>query len=81
MRSSVAAPLASNNAGALAMGLEKAARAAPDASWTSWSIIAMQGAAAAKRGDLAGARAACKGCHDAWRNAYRARYRMRPIPR
>jgi hypothetical protein len=81
MRANIAAPLAANNSAALAVGLERAAGLNPDASWSSWSAIAMQGAAAAKKGDIAGARAACKGCHDAWREAYRKKYRSRPIPR
>ena len=48
---------------------------------TSWKTFATQGAAAARNGDIAGARAACKSCHDAWREAYKAKYRNRPIPR
>src|SRR5262245_17453673 len=80
MRTNIAAPLAANNSAALAMGLERAASLSPDASWSSWSTLASQGAAAAKKGDIAGARAACKGCHDAWRDAYRKKYRNRPIP-
>jgi len=81
MRSNIAAPLAANNSAALAVGLERAASLNPDPSWGSWSTIAAQGAAAAKKGDIAGARAACKGCHDSWREAYRKKYRTRPIPR
>lgn len=81
MRANIAAPLADNDAAALAVGLEKAAKLSPDPAWISWSTLALNGAAAAKKGDIAGARAACKGCHDAWREAYRAKYRLRAIPR
>ncbi len=81
MRASVATPLASNDGAALAAGLERAGRLAPEATWASWATFASDGAAAARRGDVAGARAACKGCHDAWREKYRAGYRARPLPR
>ena len=81
MRATIAAPLAGNNMGALAVGLERAAALQPDPGWGSWRTIALQGAAAAKKGDVAGARAACKGCHDAWREAYKRQYRGRIVPR
>jgi cytochrome c553 len=81
MRGNVALPLATNNLNDLADGLERTARLAPDATWTSWRTIATQGAAAARKGDIAGARASCKACHDAWREAYKAKHRNRPIPR
>lgn len=81
MRAAIAAPLAANNTPALAAGLERTAGLQPDPGWGSWRTIALQGAAAAKKGDVAGARAACKGCHDAWREAYRRQYRGRIVPR
>jgi len=81
MRANVAAPLAADDAAALATGLEKAAKLSPDASWSSWVSIANAGAAAAKKNDIAGARASCKQCHDAWRDAYKSKYRTRPIPK
>jgi hypothetical protein len=81
MRANVAGPLSANDLATLAAGLEKTAKLAPDPAWSSWATLATSGAAAAKRGDIAGARASCKGCHDAWRDAYRERYRLRPVPR
>ena len=81
MRANIAAPAAANNSAALASALEKTAGLAPEPSWGSWRTFALQGAAAAKRGDMAGARTVCKQCHDAWREAYKAKYRTRPIPR
>ena len=81
MRLNIALALSSNNMSALASGLDRSAKLTPDAAWQSWATFATQGAAAARRGDMSGARAACKGCHDAWREAYRTKYRMRPIPR
>ena len=81
MRKNVAAALAANDAEALSSALEKAAKLAPDPAWASWGTAASSGAAAAKNGDIAGARAACKTCHDAWRTTYREQFRTRPIPR
>jgi len=81
MRANIAAPAAANNSAALASALEKTAALAPDSSWGSWKTFALQGAAAAKRGDMTAARAVCRQCHDAWREAYKAKYRTRPIPR
>jgi hypothetical protein len=81
MRSAIATPLASNDAATLAAGLDRTARLSPDPSWASWASFASEGAAAARRGDITAARASCKGCHDAWREKYRAAYRARPLPR
>jgi hypothetical protein len=81
MRANVAGPLAANDFDALADGLDRASRLAPDPAWATWATAAAAGAAAAKKSDLPAVRASCKSCHDAWRNTYRAQYRMRPIPR
>jgi hypothetical protein len=81
MRASIATPLASNDIAALAAALDRTRRFAPDPSWTSWATFAAEGAAAAQARDIAKTRASCKGCHDAWRETYRARYRARPLPR
>jgi hypothetical protein len=81
MRKNVAGALAANDTDALSVALDKAAKLTPDPAWASWTSAAATGAAAAKKGDIAGARAACKTCHDAWRTTYRDRFRMRPIPR
>lgn len=81
MRANIAGPLASNNMTVLAIGFDKAASLSPDPAWSSWSKIAATGADSARKGDLAGVRAACKTCHNAWREAYRARFRTRPLPR
>jgi hypothetical protein len=81
MRKNVAGALAANDAAALSVALDKAAKLTPDPAWASWTTAATAGAAAAKKGDIAGARAACKTCHDAWRTTYRDKFRMRPIPR
>jgi len=39
-----------------------------------WAAIAEKGRAAAAAGDASGARAACRSCHDAYREQYRNKY-------
>lgn len=80
MRLNLGAPLASDDMKALARSLDRAAKLAPDPTWRTWATFAREGAAAARDGDVRKAREACKGCHGAWREAYRARHRGRPIP-
>jgi cytochrome c553 len=50
----------------------------PDPAW-SWVAIATRGANLANAGDLAGAKGQCVACHQAYREAYRAQYRLRPL--
>lgn len=79
MRANLGTPLAGGDTAALAAGLNKVAAASPDASW-NWSKIANDGAAAAAAGDVPGAKAACKSCHDAYKGPYKERFRTRPAP-
>lgn len=85
METNLQAAVEAGDLAKLATGLEKAATFAPDPSWnqgeTSWEKIAKDGAAKAKAGDLAGAKASCKGCHTAWRKKYKAQFAQRPLPR
>src|SRR6476619_2745769 len=39
--------------------------------YANWGSLADQGKAAADKGDLDGAKATCKSCHDAYRNDYK----------
>jgi hypothetical protein len=68
---------------ALAAAFEKAVGFAPDPAWnagdTSWTKIAKDGATAAASGDIAGAKKQCKSCHKAWRDKYKASFRMKPV--
>jgi hypothetical protein len=68
---------------ALAVAFEKAIGFVPDPKWNDgdngWTKIAKDGEAAAKSGDLAAAKKTCKTCHKAWRDKYKATYRMKPV--
>jgi hypothetical protein len=69
---------------AIAAGLASATRLVPDASWNTgaqgWSTIANAGAAAAKQGDMAATKQACKTCHKTWRSKYKESFRLRRLP-
>lgn len=79
MRNEVAAPLARGDMKAISVALRKVATIAPPA-WASWSATALDGAAAAERGDRTALRADCNACHQTWREQYRQRFRDRPLP-
>ncbi len=70
--------------GRLATLYAQLANWAPDQSWNtgtkSWRANAENGAARARANDFAGARAACKSCHQAWRERYEREYRPRALP-
>ncbi|MEO7111795.1 MAG: hypothetical protein ABI183_15240 [Polyangiaceae bacterium] len=80
MRQNMAPALAAGDNAGLAAALDKVTKISPDASWTTWSTLAKQGSDAAKRGDLAGAKASCKGCHDAYKDKYKSQYRTKAPP-
>jgi soluble cytochrome b562 len=42
--------------------------------FSNWTAISDKGKAAAAKGDLDGAKATCKECHDAYRNDYKTKY-------
>ena len=42
--------------------------------FSDWAAIADKGKAAAAGGDLDGAKAVCKQCHDAYRSTYKTKY-------
>jgi hypothetical protein len=69
----------------LARALGRVASFVPDPSWNAgaqgWSVIANSGVDAAKRGDSAATRLACKTCHKAWRSKYKDAFRQRVLPK
>jgi hypothetical protein len=76
MKANVAIAVASEDAPGLAKGLEYIAAHAP-AGMPNWASIAKGGAAKAAAGDVAGAKASCKTCHDQYKNKYKAEMRDR----
>lgn len=49
-------------------------KAQAKADFPEWVAIADKGQAAAAKGDLASAKAACKACHTEYRSAYKTKY-------
>jgi hypothetical protein len=62
----------------LTAAFTRVAGMSPDPAW-SWVAIATRGADLANAGDLAGAKAQCKACHDAYREPYRQLHRTRRL--
>ena len=63
---------------ALAAAFGRVSGMSPNGGW-SWGAIAKKGVDAAKAGDVAGAKAQCKACHDAYKEPYKGQYRARKI--
>jgi hypothetical protein len=62
----------------LATALDKIVGFAPPG-FPNWASIAKDGAAAARSGDLAAAKASCRTCHDQYKQKYKAEIRARKI--
>lgn len=67
-----------NNYDKLARSFDDLAKHAP-ASYERWADLASEGAAAARKQDVAAVRAACKTCHDEHRARYRRERRADPF--
>lgn len=63
--------------------LERCAKLAPgDAktAYPNWVSISLDGANAARAADMEAVKAACRGCHEQYKDKYRAELRARPLP-
>jgi hypothetical protein len=80
MRANMGAAVAANDTAGLTKAFDKVGAVSPDAGWGTWASIAKQGSDAAKKGDIPGAKAACKACHDAYKDKYKAQYRTKSAP-
>ncbi|WP_394849486.1 hypothetical protein LZC95_18825 [Pendulispora brunnea] len=78
MKANLGAALAGNDLQALAKSLDKSATFSPDPSW-EWAAIAKAGADAARKGDVAGAKASCKTCHDKYKDSYKSKFRTKAV--
>jgi hypothetical protein len=78
MRGWISIATATDDASAMAVGLDRIATASPDPTW-SWADISRRGAAAARRGDLGEARKSCGACHALYQPQWRAHHRTQAI--
>ncbi|MGH7271277.1 MAG: hypothetical protein ACREJ3_12690 [Polyangiaceae bacterium] len=80
MKPNMGAPLAGEDYPTLQKNLTLVASKPPPGDYPKWSSIANAGAAAAAKQDLAGVKAACKGCHNAYKAKYKKELATRPFP-
>lgn len=69
MKSVMQSASTSGDGAKLASALEQAGAKAPSG-MPEWKRIASEGAAAAKKGDIEGAKKSCKGCHDLYKKEW-----------
>lgn len=74
MKPNMGAPMAGQDFGALKKGFDTIASKPPakgaSSDYAQWADIAKKGSAAAAAQDVTGVKAACKGCHDQYKQAY-----------
>jgi hypothetical protein len=86
MRQNMAPANASGDMAALGTDFDKLSKLAPDPKWNgadakaNWDAIAKAGQAAAKANDAAAVKAACKSCHDAFKDKYKTQFRTKAVP-
>lgn len=78
MKANANPPVMTKDLPALAVALDKMVAFAPPG-YANWSSISKDGAAAARGGDLAAAKAACRTCHDQYKQKYKNELRARKI--
>jgi hypothetical protein len=86
MRQNMSPAMSSGDMAALAIAFEKAAKLAPDPKWNGadpkqhWDAMSKAGIAAAKANDAAAVKAACKSCHEVYKDKYKQQFRTKPLP-
>jgi hypothetical protein len=78
MKANTSPAMSSQNFDAMAIALDKVVTFAP-AGYPNWAPIARDGAAAARSLNYDGVRAACRGCHNQYKDKYKREMRDRPI--
>ncbi|KYG04284.1 hypothetical protein BE18_32775, partial [Sorangium cellulosum] len=77
MKSTMASATSSGDGEKIAAALQYVA-GKPPPGMGSWGAISKAGAAKAKAGDIDGAKASCKQCHDLYKEQYKKTMRDRP---
>jgi hypothetical protein len=80
MRPNMSAPLAGGDFDTLKSSFDLVASKTPSGDYGNWASLSQQGSAAAANKDLAGVKASCKGCHDAYKNQYLKEHASTPFP-
>jgi hypothetical protein len=81
MKKNMTPPMDAKDWAGLADALDRAATLAPPTSgYANWVSIAKDGANAARAAEMNAVKAACRGCHQQYKDKYRAEMRSRPVP-
>ena len=81
MKPNVGTPLAGQDFATLKTSLDLvASKPPPSGDYGKWASISSAGSAAAAKQDLAGVKASCKQCHDAYKEKYIRDFPSRPFP-
>jgi hypothetical protein len=80
MKPNMGAPLAGQDFATLQKSLELVGSKPPPGDYPNWATFAKAGSAAAAKQDLAGVKASCKQCHDAYKENYKKEFATRPFP-
>jgi hypothetical protein len=81
MKPNMGAPMAEQDFATLGTSLTLvASKPPPGAAYGQWASFATAGATAAGKQDLAGVKASCKHCHDAYKESYKKDFATRPFP-
>jgi hypothetical protein len=80
MKPNMGAPLAGQDFAALQKSLDLVASKPPPGDYPQWATMSKAGSAAAAKQDLAGVKASCKQCHDAYKEKYKKELPTRPFP-
>jgi hypothetical protein len=80
MQPNVGAKLASQDFATLQKSLDLVASKPPPGDYPQWATMAKNGSAAAAKQDLAAVKAACKSCHDSYKEKYIKDFPTRPFP-
>lgn len=78
MKANTSPAMSSRDFDAMATALDKVVALAPPG-YPNWAPIARDGAAAARSENYDGVRAACRGCHNQYKDKYKKEMRDRPI--
>jgi hypothetical protein len=78
MKANTSPAISSQNFDAMAVALDKVVTFAPPG-YPNWAPIARDGAAAARSLNYDGVRAACRGCHNQYKDKYKREMRDRSI--
>jgi cytochrome c553 len=81
MKPNMGAPLAGQDFAALQKAFDLVAgKPPPTGDYGKWAATAQEGSAAAAKQDLAAVKAACKHCHDPYKEKYKKEFVDRPFP-